>query len=241
MIYGIVSDLHSNFEASKTVFDELERRGVEKIICLGDIVGYAASPNECCDLVRKSASYVVLGNHDAGSVGRTSLKSFGKAAIGICQWTGKILTEENRTWLENLPLIREVNGKLMVHASPGDPSHWEYVLSLKDAITKFKIFSNRICFVGHSHVPCSFVEQDNRYNVIENKKFVLKHEARYIINPGSVGQPRDGDSRASFAIYDSKNKKVEIVRIKYDIKGAQQKIIDAELPDFSASRLELGK
>ena len=247
MVYGIISDIHSNLEAITSVFDELERRGVDKTICLGDVVGYGANPNECCDLLRESTSHIVLGNHDAGSLGLTSLRSFSKMAVSVCQWTGQTLTDENRNWLKGLPLIKEIVWAhgcvpiLIVHSAPKNPSQWQYILSLKNAITEFKVFSNQICFVGHSHVPCSFIEQDSRYNIVESPKFTLKPDARYIINPGSIGQPRDKDSRASFAIYEPEHGKVEIVRVEYDIKGAQQKIIDAGLPEFLASRLALGK
>ena len=241
MVYGIISDIHSNLEASRSVINTLNQRGVDKIICLGDIVGYGANPNECCELARKTAFLVVLGNHDAGSIGLTNLRNFSKSAIAVCQWTDQILTHENRDWLKKLPLTDEIGEELMVHSAPANPSEWKYILSLNDAITEFRAFSGQICFVGHSHVPCSFIEQDNQYNIVENSKFTLNPKARYIINPGSVGQPRDGDPRASFAIYDKDNRKVEIVKRSYDIKSAQQKILDAGLPDDLASRLAVGR
>lgn len=241
MVYGIISDIHSNLEAITAVMDELTRRTTSKIACLGDTVGYGASPNECCDLVRKTADYVVKGNHDAGSTKLISPSNFNRPAIQACAWTSKVLSTENWNWLTELPLLIENEEEVMTHSSPSNPEIWKYVISLGDAVTEFESFDFDVCFVGHSHCPVIFAEKNGQYSVIEDSTFTLLSNARYIINPGSVGQPRDGDPRASFAVYDSDKRQVQIVRVPYDIAGTQKKILDAGFPDFLAQRLADGR
>jgi diadenosine tetraphosphatase ApaH/serine/threonine PP2A family protein phosphatase len=241
MVYGIISDIHSNLEAITAVMGELTRRGTNKIACLGDTVGYGANPNECCDLVRNTADYVVRGNHDAGSTGLISPSNFNRPAIHACAWTSKILSAENRKWLTELPFLIDNEEGTLTHGAPSNPQAWKYVISLGDAVTEFESSDFDICFVGHSHCPVIFAEHKGRYSVIEDSTFTLASDARYIINPGSVGQPRDGNSRASFAVYDSSKRQVQIIRVPYDIAGTQKKILDAGLPSFLAERLEDGR
>ncbi|MCK4352138.1 metallophosphoesterase family protein [candidate division WOR-3 bacterium] len=259
MLYGIISDIHSNLEALQVVVDELEKREIKNVICLGDIVGYGANPNECCNIVKELSQLVILGNHDAGSTGLTNFSYFNWVAKRACIWTSQVVTPENREWLKSLPFTLELNKDLFVHASPSKPEAWKYVLSFDDAISEFQSFKNSVCFVGHSHVPVTFVEKGSsakgarlpsvgqgcasgtKYGLIQDSKFKLEPNYRYIINSGSIGQPRDADPRVSFAIYDNKKKEVEIIRLAYDIKTAQQKILDVKLPEFLASRLALGR
>lgn len=244
MVNAIISDIHSNLEATIAVLDEIERRGVNKIICLGDVVGYGANPNECCDILRKVSNSVVLGNHDAGSTGITRLSYFNKIAAYACVWSARVLTRQNRRWLKTLPITLVNDTDLVVHSSPSNPTAWDYILSLEDAIKEFNAFDSHLCFVGHSHVPVTFVKKDNQYDIIHpangEVKFTLDTNAQYIINPGSVGQPRDGDPRASFAIYNKERKEIEIIRVPYGIETAKQKILDARLQRFLAYRLATG-
>lgn len=241
MVHGIISDVHSNLEALQVVVAELKRRKITSIICLGDVVGYGANPNECCDIVRDLAQLVILGNHDAGSVGITDISYFNWVAKNACIWTNKVINPQNREWLKSLSLQSNDEDGLFVHSSPSKPEAWRYVLSFDDAISEFQTFKQSTCFVGHSHIPVTFVEKEPQYGIIQDEKFKLDPKYRYIINPGSVGQPRDSDPRTSFAVYDSETGQIEIIRLPYDIKGAQQKILDAKLPEFLAHRLALGR
>ena len=241
MRYGIIGDIHSNLEAFEVVLEEISKREIDKVICLGDIVGYGANPNECIDKVRQLTDIVVMGNHDAGSIGQTDLNYFNWVAREACEWTGKVLTASNKTYLKNLDFVKREKETFIVHASPSKPAAWIYIISLDIAMQEFSHFNESICFVGHSHVPVTFVKRGARYDVIEDMHFKLDKDARYIINVGSIGQPRDFDPRASFGIYDSDEGQIEIIRLNYDIETAQQKIRKAGLPEFLATRLALGK
>jgi diadenosine tetraphosphatase ApaH/serine/threonine PP2A family protein phosphatase len=239
MQYAILSDVHSNIEALEAVLAELKNRGVSEILCLGDTVGYGANPNECCNLIREFSECAILGNHDAGSIGLTNLSHFHSLAKEVCIWTSRNLSEDNILWLKTLPFQKNYNSSLLSHSAPSTPEHWHYVSSMNDAINEFPACQH-ICFVGHTHVPVTFTKIDTKYKIITNTKFSINPEYSYIINPGSVGQPRDRNIKSSFAVYDDEIGEIEIVRISYDIDAAQKKIINAGLPQYLAERLLLG-
>ncbi|MDD2889450.1 MAG: metallophosphoesterase family protein [bacterium] len=239
MQYAILSDIHSNIEALEAVVAELRNREISKVLCLGDTVGYGANPNECCNLVREISECAILGNHDAGSIGLTNLSHFHSLAKEVCVWTSKTLTTENISWLKSLPFQTNYENSLLSHSAPSKPERWHYVSSMNDAINEFPICGH-ICFVGHTHVPVTFVKIDSKYKIITNPKFSINPDYNYIINPGSVGQPRDRNSNSSFAIYDSEIGEIETIRISYDIDAAQKKIINAGLPKSLAERLSSG-
>jgi diadenosine tetraphosphatase ApaH/serine/threonine PP2A family protein phosphatase len=241
MKYGIIGDIHSNLEAFEAVLEEIDKRKIDKITCLGDIVGYGANPNECIDKIRQLTDIVVIGNHDAGSIGQTDLNYFNWVAREACEWTGKVLTESNKVYLKSLDFVKKEKGAILVHASPSKPEAWRYVISVGMAMQEFSYFNESVCFVGHSHVPITFVKRGEKYDVIEDTHFKIGRDANHIINVGSVGQPRDHDPRASFGIYDSDEGQIEIIRLAYDIGTAQQKIRKAGLPEFLATRLALGR
>jgi len=245
MVYGIIGDIHSNLEAILTVIEELTRKKVDKIICTGDIVGYGANPNECCKLVKEIAEYVVMGNHDSGVVGVTELSKFSPDAAQACMWTRKTITNENMEWLKTLPLYQTLKTNtqsptLIVHSNLSNPSAWKYIDTLGDMVKEFGQKEFEICFVGHSHKQIAFIEDNGKYSELKNNCQQLKINARYIINPGSVGQPRDGDPRAAFIIYDTDKKIIDTLRISYNIISAQKKILAAQLPSSLAQRLEIG-
>lgn len=241
MRYGIVSDIHSNLEALEKVLDHFRTESIDSYVVLGDIVGYAANPNECVGVVRDLTDRVIAGNHDYAAIGLTDISFFNPVAAEAAIWTGNVLTEENTDYLTDLPLSFAANDLLFVHSSPYNPHLWYYVLSLDDAKEGFSVFGEKVCFLGHTHQPITFTERAGRYGVIENPMFKIEHDKRYIVNVGSVGQPRDSDPRACCAIYDTGAQSVEIKRIEYDIGVAQQKIRQAGLPEFLAHRLELGR
>jgi predicted phosphodiesterase len=232
MRIAILSDIHSNLEALTKAFDLIEESRVDEVYCLGDIVGYGARPNECVDLIRHRAAKCVLGNHDLAAIDTAEARYFTKHGRIAAEWTGKILTEENRQFLAKLPYRDESKTITLVHANPAEPERWAYVVTLEDAEPQFEHFRSQLCFIGHSHIP--FVCSEDL------KSFELKKDVRFLINVGSVGQPRDGHPELSFGILDTDEWSYENIRAAYDIKGAAEAIIENGLPQFLADRLFRG-
>jgi len=241
MRYGIISDIHSNLEALNAVLKNLEKEKPDEIICLGDIVGYGANPNECVEIVSRVADKVVAGNHDYGALYMTDLDEFTDIAREACEWTAKQLNEKNKEYLANLPLTLKIDDMILTHSAPSDPPRWKYILKVKEAYYEFDTFKEKICLIGHTHVPVIFYKKNNDYGFEVNYKIELHNSVRYLINPGSVGQPRDFDPRASFAILDTDENLFKVIRVEYDIHTAQRKIIDAGLPLVLAYRLREGR
>jgi predicted phosphodiesterase len=233
MKIAILSDIHSNQEALGKALEEVSKEGVDEIICLGDIVGYGANPNECVDLVRETTPHVLLGNHDEAAIDLSKTEFFNPYARIAAEWTSQTLTEKNSQYLANLPFTLERNGLFFVHASPYEPEEWNYILTPADAAANFDSFTLPICFVGHSHVPEVFCDDLWAKNV--------KRGGKFIVNVGSVGQPRDGDPRLSFGVFDTEEWSYRNVRMGYDIDLAAFKIRKAGLPRNLAERLSVGK
>jgi len=244
MKYGIISDIHSNHEALVAVFHNLGK--VDKIICLGDIVGYGANPNECTGKIRETDAICIAGNHDLASVDLLDTQYFNSEAGKAIVWTSKQLNTENRYFLKKLKdSINFGHNILAVHGSPGK-LRWNYIADSLTAETIFRKYAFNILFIGHSHLAECFSE-DKMGNKIHHQdlscggRFRILENRRYIINCGSVGQPRDGNPNASYAVYDDNNKEITIKRIKYPINVAQKKILGAKLPEIFACRLSVGR
>lgn len=229
MKYAVISDMHSNIEALTKVLGEIKTRNVNEIICLGDIVGYGANPDEVADLVRREARYVVRGNHDDALFDEISFSMINPYARAAIDYTRASLSADNYDWLGKIPMTERFADLLLAHASPSEPREWKYVFSEADAQMELSSFDEKICLIGHTHVPVIF------------RKKISETEVRELINVGSVGQPRDGDNRASFGIIDTGNYTYENIRIEYDYKAAASKIIAAGLPSFLAERLYKGR
>ncbi|MFB3897620.1 MAG: metallophosphoesterase [bacterium] len=241
MRIAIFSDIHGNLEALSTVLKYLEEEGITNYICGGDIVGYGANPNECVDMVAALDCPVVMGNHDHAALGLTDITYFNPTARAALLWTRETLTLERKKFLNQLEFTYQANNMVLVHASPRHPEQWEYILSLESAETNFAYFKEQICFIGHSHQPFFVaMAEDGIVTLITENPLQLKKESRYIINVGSIGQPRDGNPNSSIAIFDSDKQTVSLVRIPYDIKKTQLKIVNAGLPHSLAQRLENG-
>ncbi len=242
MRIGIFSDVHSNLEALKTVlkfFDDIE---VTQYLFLGDLVGYGANPNECIELVKELRCTGVAGNHDFGALKKGSLQDFNPAAAEALLWTQAQLNEDAKLYIESLELTERFDPCFLVHGAPSSPSSWEYIFTLKEAIYEFNFFPTRVCLIGHTHYPFAIVKTpEGAFNSIEEEEFIVQDNNRYLINVGSVGQPRDGDPRACVAVFDNKTDKFFFKRLDYDIPKAQQKILDAGLPSFLAYRLSQGR
>jgi predicted phosphodiesterase len=241
MKYAIISDIHGNLEALEAVLAEIRRHPVEGCICAGDVVGYGANPRECLKLVRDLNPVIVMGNHDAAACGRTPLDYFNQYARSAAVWTRERLSSPEKSYLASLPLVEKINGLVIVHSSLVYPERWNYILSARDARDTFDRMDRAVCVIGHSHLPVAFLEKEGEIEVKLDSRFILEEETRYIINAGSVGQPRDGDRRAGFALLDTGNMVVEIIRVEYPIQLTQEKILRAGLPEFLASRLSLGQ
>ncbi len=240
MRYAIISDIHGNSDALETALSSIARRKAERIICLGDVVGYGASPNECIKLIREAAEVGLMGNHDSAVIGTTSIESFTRRAQISTEWTRDQLTEEGSQYIESLSMQWNHSGILAVHASPCEPENWTYILDSHSAGEAFRCFDEAICFIGHSHVPIRFLDDGTAGVALREETIRLDPETRSIVNVGSVGQPRDGDPRLSFAIFDSDRGTVQICREEYDIATASRKIIDAGLPEELGKRLFFG-
>ena len=244
MRYLILSDLHSNLEATRCVLDDARSRGFDRIVVLGDLVGYGANPNEVVNLIRElSPDASVRGNHDKAACGISDGETFSDVARAALVWTRRALTPSNLDYLRSLPAgPADPGGFLIAHGSPIDEE--EYILGQIDATDVFDSLSFEVAFFGHTHFACFFMTSGGRarLRMIEQDRHLLKLEpdARYLINVGSIGQPRDHNPKAAYAIFDAVARTVEVNRVAYDVKGAQARINAAGLPEVLAERLALG-
>ena len=239
----IVADIHSNLEAFQAVLDDAQvQGGFDEIWSLGDIVGYGSDPNPCIELLLRYSQSSVAGNHDWAAIGKLSLDEFNLVAAEANQWTRTQLSPDSVGFLSGLPLRIEKYNFTMVHGSPVDPI-WEYVLSLSTAWASFRHFDTSWCLVGHSHIPfiCALLEDRCVFLDFPIGDPVEIKDHRLIINPGGVGQPRDGDPRASYAIFDSLEQSITRFRVEYDVATTHKKILDSGLPLYLAERLKYGK
>jgi diadenosine tetraphosphatase ApaH/serine/threonine PP2A family protein phosphatase len=241
VVHAILSDIHGNLEALEAVLADLDRVKPASVVCLGDFVGYGASPNECIDRLRPRLEGAVIGNHDLAAVGKLPLRGFHEDAATAARWTDAALTPENRVYLESLPYQREWRGTRIVHGAPSEPSEWRYVLSARDALAEFGAFTEPVCFIGHSHFPCAFDRHASELRFLRDDRIPLEPGHRYLVTVGSVGQPRDGDPRACYALYDETAGTIRNVRMEYDVDGAMRRIRAAGLPAFLAERLKWGE
>jgi diadenosine tetraphosphatase ApaH/serine/threonine PP2A family protein phosphatase len=238
---AVISDIHGNREALEAVLEEAARRHADGYICLGDIVGYGADPGPCVERIRELPATVVLGNHDAAACGRADIQNFNDYARAALLWTKDRLDREARDYLASLPLTRRVGNVTLVHSSLDSPDYWGYIISREEAWRCFDHLDGPCCLIGHSHIPYHFRLGADDLAGGPWRRLALENGLLYIINPGSVGQPRDGDTRASFALADLEEKTFELIRVPYDIAACQEKIIAAGLPKYLASRLGAGR
>lgn len=240
MVYAVISDVHANFSALKSVFFDLKTRNIQKIYFLGDAVGYGPEPNECLELLKSECRVVLAGNHDWGVCGLTDIKNFNVYARQAIEWTRTNISIYHLELLRKLSLSfrDEDEGVSLVHATPCEPDRWHYLMDVSDAELNFGCFNTRFCFVGHSHRPLIIEKLPSGDLATERRKKHVGRDNRCIINCGSVGQPRDGDNRASYAVIDEDM--VEIVRVSYDYSDTQKKMEQAGLPLPLIERLSVG-
>jgi len=239
--YAILSDIHGNLEALDAVLADLSDRA-DGVLCLGDTVGYGADPLACVERLAARAQAVVGGNHDWAVAGRLDFEWFNPDARVAAEWTRERLDDDHRAYLGSLPLVAEVADATLVHSSPAEPDAWEYLISPEDGFAAFAHFQTRWCFVGHSHWPGVWSLGSTGPVFHPGAQDVrAEHGRRYLVNVGSVGQPRDHDPRAAYAVWDAESGALSIRRVSYDAEGARAKIVQAGLPRFLADRLATGR
>ena len=243
MRYAFLADIHANLAAFKAVLKDIERRGqVAELWCLGDIVGYGPDPGQCLELLHRFRHICVAGNHDLAAIGRLDLSSFNPDAAAAIRWTAQQLSPQDVQYLEGLPAVIEKDDFTLVHGSPREPI-WEYLVSISSARENFAYFESPFCLVGHSHVPLVFRQTEDgvcSFTPFSTDIGRVLGRSRLIINPGGVGQPRDGDPRASYAIYDSDAGMAKLYRVAYDINATQIKMMKQNLPVRLSVRLAQG-
>jgi diadenosine tetraphosphatase ApaH/serine/threonine PP2A family protein phosphatase len=239
--YAILSDLHGNVQATEAVLAYIDGAQIDTTVCLGDVVGYGASPNECIAAMRDRNIPTVCGNHDAVASGREEPWGFNPIALAAAMWTREQLTPENLKWLEELPDSVTFEHFVAAHGSPTDRDC--YMFTWEDVLPHLPHVQEQgynLCFFGHTHSP-GIYSADGAYTVDDDGKFQLGDDKTFFINVGSVGQPRDGDARSSLGVYDSDTREFELVRVAYDVEATARDIVKAGLPDFLAERLFLGR
>lgn len=242
MRYALISDIHANLEALEAVVAEIDKLSVDSIMCLGDVIGYGPNPNECAETIRQRCAVCLIGNHDEASLGEVDLSFFNYVAREAIEWTAKELSEHHKAYLRSLPYVHDFDDCMIVHASPDNPDRWNYILSLDDATQGFEAFTQQACFIGHSHTPWVIeLNPAGRMQVHQHYPVVLKDHHRYLINVGSVGQPRDRNPAAAFGVFDDSVREYRLIRADYDIAATQAKIRETGLPSFLADRLANGQ
>ena len=243
MRFAVISDIHANLAAFEAVLADIGDR-VDRIWCLGDIVGYGPDPNECVERVRQDGIISVVGNHDWACLGRVDLSQFNPDAARACHWTIEQLTPENRDYLGHLPVSLTIDQHTLVHGSPRGPI-WEYIAQPEAARENFSHFDTPVCLVGHTHVPLAFNLPDeaasscDRYWLSSGETLDIS-KGRWILNPGGLGQPRDGDPRAPYLIIDAGAMRLEVCRVPYPIELTQSRMAQAGLPGSLSVRLSFG-
>ena len=241
MRYGLIADIHANLEALDAVLVSAAKEDLDAYLCIGDIVGYGANPKECVEMVRAlKPKALIAGNHDWGTLGLLDLDYFNKEARDAIVWTRGAIGKSETDYLRNFELVWSNDNATLVHGSLDEPQEFRYIFDTKDADKTFRLSKTVLCFVGHSHIAGIFYCDGKVYGKVKGTKVRIGSGKKYIVNIGSVGQPRDGDSRASYAIYDEDGGDVEIKRVSYDVAEAQRKILKAGLPIWLASRLAEG-
>jgi diadenosine tetraphosphatase ApaH/serine/threonine PP2A family protein phosphatase len=236
MKVALISDIHANLQALEAVMADMPQ--VDDVVCLGDVVGYGGDPKSCLDRVRSAGWLVLAGNHDRACTDPTALGWFNEGAAAVVRWTIEVLDNGRLDWLGALPDQASHGDVLFVHGSPRSPT-FEYVLDFETAARNLDLISERVCFHGHTHIPGAFHSEDGkmRHDYQEGFFFI---STPALVNPGSVGQPRDGNPDASYLIWDPESDTVEFRRVPYDREAAKRAILDAGLPPRFAHRLDLG-
>jgi diadenosine tetraphosphatase ApaH/serine/threonine PP2A family protein phosphatase len=241
---AIFSDVHANIEALSAVLEAYRRESIDEYYCLGDVVGYGASPNECADLIRNLARVTILGNHDAAVAGRMDYSYYYEAARQALDTHARSLTPENMAWLRSLPYKHELtdHGVDLCHGSPLRLEEFEYIFAPEQARECLSIWDELgdLTLIGHSHLCKVFALRPGEVEELPARRFTLRKGWKYIVSVGSVGQPRDYDNRASYTVFDSETREFDFKRVEYDIESAATKIFEGNLERNFGHRLFIG-
>jgi predicted phosphodiesterase len=240
MRFAIFGDIHANLHALHAVMADAREQNCSHFVCMGDIVGYNAFPKQCLEIIRDLECPVVKGNHDEQASMLGDQEGFNPLAEEAMNWTREQLSDADKDWLRSLRLQRQVRDFTIVHATLDTPHKWGYVFNQLDAAASFSYQHTNVCFIGHTHTPKAYV-RDGSVRTIPLDTLQLQTGKRYLINVGSVGQPRDSDWRSAYCVYDTNSNDITLRRVEYDLAGAQQAIIDAGLPRKLAERLAVGR
>ncbi|MFH1692642.1 MAG: metallophosphoesterase family protein [Candidatus Omnitrophota bacterium] len=241
MRYGIFADVHSNIAAFEAVHTALQKVDIDQYVFVGDIVGYGASPHECIALLRKMNALSVVGNHDLAVIDFFNINRFNDFAKESIRWTKKNLSNLEKMFLSGVNLIEEGDSFHLAHGSLYHPENFEYMTNKSEAMKTFCVMKRQICFVAHSHIPGIFIESEEDVQYKVSSLLLIERGRRYVVNVGSVGQPRDGDANACYCVYDDQACTIEIKRVSYDVAKAQKDILNAGLPQDFADRLAIGR
>jgi len=242
MRYCIFSDVHGNWEAFEAVTSAFSKERIDEHLFLGDAVGYGADPHACITGLRLlKPSVLIAGNHEWGVLELLDMEYFNEYAAAAVEWTRQLLGKEELDYLKSFRLFCETGKLTLVHGSLENPARFQYVLDASDADTTLRLSRTQLCFVGHTHVAGVYFFNEGEVAYTRGPKVHIEADKKYLINAGSVGQPRDGDPRASYVIYDDRSMTIEIKRVAYDIDAARKKILKAGLPEWLASRLIEGR
>ena len=242
MLYGICSDIHSNATAFEAVLQSMEDNHVDRRVCLGDLVGYGVDADECVKLARDNMDICLIGNHDSVAIKNESSTGFNPFAKQAIEWTQAHMSPESVEYLKARPYIHEENDITFVHASPLSPADWVYVTDLEEALDAFDHFRGTYCFIGHTHSPVIVASRPMAIpKILDEYEYAIVNTERLLVNVGSVGQPRDRDSRASWCLLDTDTKCVRILRVEYDVFRTQERMRNAGMPSFLIERLSVGR
>ncbi|MBI5814332.1 MAG: metallophosphoesterase family protein [Nitrospinae bacterium] len=242
MRYALISDIHSNIEAFDAVLRDIDSTGADRLLFLGDIIGYGPNPNECLDRLLQVADLSLGGNHDWAVVGKTPDDYFNPFAKQAVDWTAATLRDDHKDFLKRTRAADTFDGFQVAHSTPLYPEEWRYIMSQKEALENYGSLTSQVCFIGHSHQPL-VIEYDGPASIKVSKEtgYTLDPAKKYIINIGSVGQPRDSNINSCWALYDSEEGTVTFRRVPYDIEAVQRKMAEANLPRYLIDRLAVGR
>lgn len=241
MRYGIFSDIHGNLEALEAVLGAFKNEALDRIICIGDIVGYGPDPSLCIQKIKELGCKTVAGNHDWGASGKIKISNFSVYAAQSIAWTKNVISNDELNFLNSLKIEYANSDLCAVHASYEKPESFNYVYQIRDTLDSFKSMPGNVCFIGHTHIQAVFMSKAGTVVRLKQERVVIEPNIRYLFNAGSVGQPRDGINLAGFCVFDTKKKLVELRRISYNINSVKQKIRKRGLAEFLAVRLGQGR
>ncbi len=242
MKLALISDVHGNLQALQSVLEDIGRIEHDRLLFLGDAVGYGANPNEVVRLIATECDVCIMGNHDACALGLTQIDYFNSYAKQALEFTMSILDSESVRLISEYQTVGEMDEMLFTHATPSRPTDWNYCISAVQAAREFERFSTQACFIGHSHFPMVFSRNgSDTVGLLPPSDVTLKPDHKYLINVGSVGQPRDGDPRSCYVHFDTVTRELTYRRVSYDIESAQKAMTEKGLPDYLVKRLARGK